>query len=66
MSGMYTRKTSWKQDYIKNRYDPRSNHNPQKSKLSERQQSWGAWGVWRGEGGGALSPSAVVLGGRAP
>ena len=50
MSGMYTRKTSWKQDYIKNRYDPRSNHNQPKSKRSECQQSWGAWGVW-GEGG---------------
>ena len=54
MSGMYTRKTSWKQDYIKNKYDPRSNHNQPKSKRSECQQSWGAWGVWGEGGGGAL------------
>ena len=44
MSKMSTRKTSWKQDQIKDRYDPRSKHNQQKSEHSKCQQSWGVQG----------------------
>ena len=61
MLKMYIRKTSWEQDYIKDRYDPRSKHTPWKSKGIECQWSWVIWGRGGGGGGGggcseSLSP----------
>ena len=56
MLKMYIRKTSWEQDYIKHRYDPRSKHTPWKSKGIECQWSWVIWGGGGGGGVGALSP----------
>ena len=34
---MYIRKTSWEQDLIKDKCDPKTKHNQQESKFRERQ-----------------------------
>ena len=44
MSRMSIRKISWEQDQIRDTH-PRSKHNQRKIKCSERQWSWGVWGV---------------------
>ena len=59
MCRMYIRKTGWEQDLIKDRYDSRSEHNQQKASVPSVNRA-GA------PGGGALSPSAGIIGGRAP
>ena len=40
---MYIRKTSWEQDQIKDKYDPKSEHYQRERK---RQRSYGVWGAF--------------------
>ena len=58
MSRLHIGKTSLEQDQIKDTHDPRSQCNQRKSKCSERQQRWRAWGhsepLSRGFGGRRL------------